>query len=70
MTWFYQYRPKSKYPVRLKIGQYEEPGINKAVTRVKKLSNDLFMGKDPYEAKQMFKGENTLGEQIKESLKQ
>ena len=38
-TWFYQYRPKGKNPVRLKVGSYEELGINKAVTRAKKLSN-------------------------------
>ncbi len=68
-TWFYQYRPKGKYPVRLKIGSYEELGINKAVTRAKKLSNDIFMGKDPYEIRQTFKGENTLGEQLIESYK-
>ena len=55
-TWFYQYRPKGKYPVRLKIGSYEELGINKAVTRAKKLSNDIFMSKDPYEIRQTFKG--------------
>ena len=68
-TWFYQYRPKGKNPVRLKVGSYEELGINKAVTRAKKLSNDIFMGKDPYEIRKIFKGENTLGEQLIESYK-
>jgi len=68
-TWFYQYRPKGKASVRIQLGSYEDLGITKAKSRAKKLSNDLFMGKDPHEIKQMFKGENTLGEQIKESYK-
>ena len=66
-TWFYQYRPRGKNPVRLKVGTYEELGITKAVSRAKKISNEIFSGKDPYAARQSFKGENTLGEQIKES---
>ena len=68
-TWFYQYRPRGKNPVRLKVGTYEELGITKAVSRAKKISNEIFSGKDPYAARQSFKGENTLGEQIKESYK-
>ena len=31
-TWFYQYRPRGKNPVRLKVGTYEELGITKAVS--------------------------------------
>ena len=27
-TWFYQYRPKGKNSLRLKVGTYEELGIN------------------------------------------
>ena len=68
-TWFYQYRPRGKNSVRLKVGTYEELGITKAVSRAKKISNEIFSGKDPYAARQSFKGENTLGEQIKESYK-
>jgi len=68
-TWFYQYRPKGKNSLRLKVGTYEELGINKAVSRAKKISNEIFSGKDPYAARQSVKGENTLGEQIKESYK-
>ena len=66
-AWFYQYRPKGKNSLRLKVGTYEELGINKAVSRAKKISNEIFLGKDPYAARQSVKGENTLGEQIKES---
>ena len=68
-TWFYQYRPKGKNSLRLKVGTYEELGINKAVSRAKKISNEIFSGKDPYAARQSVKGENTLGEQINESYK-
>mgnify|MGYP001372746208 FL=1 len=35
-TWFYEYRPRGKNPVRLKVGTYEELGITKAVSRAKK----------------------------------
>jgi len=59
-TWFYQYRPKGKSSVRIKIGAHHELGITKAMSRAKKLSNDIFMGKDPHEIKQIFKGENTF----------
>tara|TARA_R110002012_G_scaffold135539_2_gene289411 strand:+ start:100 stop:1452 length:1353 start_codon:yes stop_codon:yes gene_type:complete len=66
-TWFYQYRPKGKSPVRIKIGSHFELGINKAITRAKKTSNDIFNGEDPHQIKQKFIGENTLGEQLKDS---
>ena len=68
-TWFYQYRPKGKNSIRLKVGTYDELGINKAISRAKVISNEIFSGKDPYAARQSVKGENTLGEQIKESYK-
>ena len=46
-TWFYQYRPKGKNSIRLKVGTYEELGINKAISRAKIISNEIFSGKDP-----------------------
>ena len=68
-TWFYQYRPKGKSSVRIKIGSHYDLGINKAISRAKKLSNDIFVGKDPHEIRQGFKGELTLGEQLQDSYK-
>ena len=68
-TWFNQYRPKDKNSLSLKVGTYEELGINKAVSRTKKISNEIFLGKNPYAARQSFKDENTLGEQLNESYK-
>ncbi len=68
-TFFYQYRPKGKHSVRIKIGSYEELGIQRAIKRAKQLSNDIFSGKDPYLTRQKFAGEPTLGEQLKESYK-
>ena len=64
---YYQYRPKGKNSVKIRIGSYYELGIQKAVTRAKKIANDIFMGQDPYEIRQKFKGELTLGEQLKDS---
>ncbi len=66
---YYQYRPKGKNSVKIRIGSYYELGIQKAVTRAKKIANDIFMGQDPYEIRQKFKGELTLGEQLKDSYK-
>ena len=43
-TWFYQYRPKGKSSVRIKIGSHYDLGISKAISRAKKLSNDIFVG--------------------------
>ena len=43
-TWFYQYRPKGKNSLRLKVGTYEELGINKAISSNKikaSVSSDL-----------------------------
>ena len=68
-TFFYQYRPKGKDPVRIKIGSYEELGIQRAIKRAQKISNDIFEGKDPHQTRQKFLGEATLGEQLKESYK-
>ena len=68
-TWFYQYRPEGKSSVRLKIGSYTEYNVVKATARAKKVAHDIFMGHDPYKARQRLSGENTLGEQLKESYK-
>ena len=32
-TFFYQYRPKGKHSVRIKIGSYEELGIQRTIKR-------------------------------------
>ena len=68
-TWYYQYKPKNKHSVRIKIGSYGELGIQKAIKRAQKISNDIFEGKDPYQTRERFKGELTLGEQLKDSYK-
>lgn len=68
-TWYYQYRPKGKNPVRLKLGTYAELGIVRAVKRAQSMANDIFQGHDIYSARQKIKSENTLGEQIKEAYK-
>ena len=44
-TFFYQYRPKGKNSVRIKIGSYEELGIQKAIKRAQKISNDIWVTK-------------------------
>ena len=68
-TWYYQYKPKNKHSVRIKIGSYGELGIQKAIKRAQKISNDIFEGKDPHQTRERFKGELTLGEQLKDSYK-
>lgn len=68
-TWYYQYRPRNKNSIRIKIGSYAELGIQKAIKRAQKISNDIFAGNDPHLTRERFKGELTLGEQLNDSYK-
>lgn len=49
-TWYVQYRIKGvSYPLRKRLGNYPTIGVKEAELRAKKISNDLFLGKDPRE---------------------
>ena len=50
-TWYYNYRPKNKSPIRIKLGRLEMLNPSQARKRVREIQGDITRGKDPIQRK-------------------
>ena len=63
-SWVYLYRAKGRKPRQMSIGSYQTTSPAKARERVKIISKDLMLGKDPLEDRDKLKVELTLKEAL------
>ena len=64
-VWYFAYRPKGKYPQKIKLDNFRILSVRGARNRVKKTQSDLFNNIDPIESKKQWDDQPTLGEAVK-----
>jgi len=59
-SWYYNYRPKGAAPQRLFLGSAERMSRAAALSKIKKIENDIFNNEDPFTIRKKLKDELTL----------
>ena len=63
-SWIYYYRAKGRGSRSMKLGDFETTSPTKARDLVKKISQDLLLGKDPQDGREELRAENNLEEAL------
>tara|TARA_R110000782_G_scaffold250628_2_gene337932 strand:+ start:496 stop:1920 length:1425 start_codon:yes stop_codon:yes gene_type:complete len=59
-SWYYNYRPKGAKPQRLFLGSADKMSRAAALSKIKKIENDIFNNEDPFTIRKKLKDELTL----------